>query len=97
MQFYQLEEVTKGVRGKKTIKFNINIQAFHTTTGLNKACIPQTAQVDLLSGGYACTLQLPGVNVCKIMNMKRDVSERRREREGRREKAIMLRKPPLNK
>ncbi len=72
------------------MQFDIKIQAFYTTTGLNKACSPQTAQVDLLSGGCACTLQLPGVNVRKIMNMKQDVSERGKERG-------MLRKPPLNK
>lgn len=71
------------------------IQAFYTTTSFNKTCGLQTAQVDLLGRVCACTLQLPGVNVCKNMNMKQDVSERGSERWGR--GANMHRKPSLNK
>ena len=37
--------------------------------------------MDLPSRGCACTLQLPGVNVCKTMNMKQILREEMREDE----------------
>ena len=70
------------------------IQAFYTITSFHKTCGLQTARVDLLCRVCACTLQLPGVNVCKIMNMKQDVSERGKDEGGKQTCSV---KPSLNK